>query len=193
MNAIFRRPLRQIILVVFVLLSTIASASLVMTDKLRLPNFVIEDSASNIVGAIVGYEGFLPLVLAGDVMNQGLIRVSKNNLATKHRVFYSGNDCTGTAYLPSFEVGTTSNAAGSFDEISGVVFGIGKPIGSGALGVLYKSTGVISTPTTIDSAWISSNTPPNCFVNSNPSGQSKFQVEIVQDLDAAFTPPFVLQ
>lgn len=178
-------------IVAFGFITSAAVADLTTSGVSAYPNIFIEDSESPAVpvGQVVGFRGSRPLVLmTDDVGDRVLLEVRAGSLASASRVFFSNNDCTGTAYLPTFVDGTASDLADSFEELEGNAWGIGPPTGMGTIGTLYKSTGNM-VAATIASAWISTNTPGNCFGSSSGNGEMKFSTTS-ENLDNVFTPPF---
>ena len=164
------------------------------SDTARLPILTVKDSTMTTVGQVIGWDKYLPFIIVEDGAKKALLRVSSDSLSTKQRVFYTNNDCTGTAYLPNFDSSTSSSAVNSFDEIEQVVYAIGKPTApGGSIGVLLKGSGTTVEVAQTNSEWISENAAASrCFVNTK-NNVDRFTVASSTDIDALFTPPFQVE
>ena len=161
-------------------------------QPMRLPHLTVYDDSAALVGQVVGYDGFRPLVLVDEGTHHVLLRVNKDSLATTHRVFYSDAGCSGTAYLPPFDEAASIDAAGSFDDMQGVVYGIGKPTVVDGIGVLFSSEGQTAASHSGNSAWISVN-PASSRCYEAMWSQLAFPAVEVTNLDTVYSAPFSVQ
>lgn len=160
----------------------------------RLPALHVKDDGGNVVGAVVGFESHRPLVLLENDGTWVLLRADRESLATTYRVFYTNADCTGTAYLPTFDESALIDAAGDFDEMQQVVYAVGKPSSaSNDLGVLLKGTPEDTATPTTNSEWISLNDAGSRCFTATRMGVERFEAVTVQDLEDVFDAPLTVE